>query len=157
MLADADYNFLNIDPDDPRILALDDGSLDEASNNIAEYCGWDLDADPTAGGGDGTGGNTGGIDALAAMGLTDTEVPDSIPGEMVPPDVVGVLDNGVAGVMIGSSAAAADILAVYEAIFGSGTEAGDSVSFSGSFDDRNWSVTVAPVDGVNTLVILVGF
>ncbi len=157
ILEDADYDFANIDQSDPRLFALADGSLDEAASNVAEYCGWDID-DPTAGGDTGsTGGPIGATDVFAALGMTDTEVPDSVPAELVPPDVVAVLDSGPAGVLVGSTAPLDTLVAQYEEVFGAGAEVVDGVTFQGTFDDRTWVVSVSVVDEGQVLIVIAGF
>ena len=142
MLAEADYQMLNIDPDDPRMAAFDDGSIDEAANNIAEFCGWDL-----------TSGFGGGDDP----GSSDDAIPDNIPAVLIPPDVEGVDDNGAAGLSITSSASFEDVVAYYEDLLGSPISTdGDTVTFKGTVDGSA-AVVLVQLTGDFVLVTLIVF
>jgi len=110
ILADADCQILNVDQNDPRLAAFDDGSLDEASENIADFCGWDFD--PQNGGSV----DVGGPDTSGGFG--DDEIPGSIPEAIVPPNIDGVNDNGAAGVNIASSSSFGDLVTFYTDVIG---------------------------------------
>ena len=126
LLEEADYQIINIDPEDERMAAFDDGSIDQATNNIAEYCGWDLDVL------DGSG-DLGGSGAAGNGEFGSDAMPDTIPEELVPPSVEGVNDNGVAGVNIVSSASFDELVGFYtDAIGDPDSEFGGTATFSGT-------------------------
>lgn len=146
ILSDADYQMLNIDLEDPRLEAFNDGSLEEAGNNIAAYCGWDLE----------TGGDAGGFDPGAGGGeFGGDDMPDSVPAALIPPSVTGVFDNGAAGVNIGSDTSFEDLLALYTDVLGEpDTEDDANATWSGDVDGSMVFVIVDDIGDMRVVTIL---
>jgi len=146
ILAEFDYNILAVPPDDPRLLGFDTPELQQAVDNIAAFCGLDLDdVDDTVDGQTGTGGLGGG------------ELPSDFPDGLVPPDLLSVTDNGIAGLLLLSSKPLAEINDFYEDIFGAGADSGENVLYMGSFDGKQWVVSVTADSTGQSLIVLVGF
>jgi hypothetical protein len=53
LLREANFNPVEIDPTDPRLAALEDGTLDRAADHIAAYCGFEIDTGDLGGSGAG--------------------------------------------------------------------------------------------------------
>ena len=148
LLAEADYQIVNIDPEDDRMAAFDDGSIDQAAENIAAWCGWELEALD--------GGDDGGDDGLVVVG--NDPIPEDLPEALVPPEVAGADDNGAAGLNIASSASIDEVLEYYEDLLGAPLSTdGDTVTFNGTVEGKTAVVIVQPITGGLVLVTLIVF
>ena len=151
LLEENDYNFFALATaaeDDPRFLALDDPKFQEASDRIAEYCGFDNDVPASSGGGSVPGGGGGAF---------SVDLPEDFPEDLVPPDsTIGFAGNVGFGdtVEFTSTATAEEVKSYYEGVLGDPTFA-DSESILWSSATRN--VTISGTDGaVTVIVILLG-
>lgn len=146
VLADADYDFTAIDPNDPRILALDDGSLDEAAANIAEYCGWEL-PDPANGDAGGSGDTS---------GFGDDEIPADVPEALIPPNVIGVIDIGAGIVNLLVDGSYEDTVAFYTNAIGEpqSTVTGSTI-YMGVVDGKSVQVIVDDTGDTGVVVNLI--
>ena len=139
-----------------RMAAFDDGSIDQAADNISAWCGWDLDALDGADDGADSGSEDGADDGLVVIG--NDPIPEDLPEALVPPEVAGVDDNGAAGLNIASSASIDDVLAYYEDLLGAPLSTdGDTVTFNGTVDGKTAVVIVPPITGGLVLVTLIVF
>ena len=149
VLAENDYDLFSIPPDDPRFLAFDAPEIEQASRNIALFCGIDPDEfDSAAGGVTDDGGIVGGI------GTAD--LPADFPQALLPPDLEGVDNNGAGGLFLSSSATFDDTYAYYQDLFGSpADEFEGSATFSGMIDGRQRIVNINANPGGLTLITII--
>lgn len=146
LLQEANFNPLEIDPTDPRLAALEDGSLDQAADNIAAYCGFEIDMGDAEDSGVGAGSSTEfGTDPLPAYMTED----------LVVPELIGVDDNGAAGLDLGTSLSFDNTVAYYEGLFGvAGVSDGGDVVINAQYDGATWFVLIQEIDAAQTLVTL---
>lgn len=146
VLAEADYDFTAVNPNDPRIVALGDGSLDEAAANIADYCGWDL---PDAGDGD-----TGGTGGTGGFG--NDEIPADVPEALIPPNVIGVNDIGAGILNLLVDASYEDTVAFYTNAIGEpqSTVTGSTI-YMGIVDGKSVQVIVDDTGSSGIVVNLI--
>jgi len=144
ILVDADFQALNIDPEDPRLAALDDGSLDAAIANIEAYCGSSFGGDDSNDGGAGGGGEFG-----------SDPLPEFMTAAITPPNILGVDDNGVAGLNIATSLGFEDTVSFFENALGATGVADDgSTTITGQFEGATWIVIVQGIDESTTLATI---
>ena len=139
LLEEYDWDFLAIPPDDERLTAFDDGGVEQASRNIAEYCGFDLD------------------DPAAASGFGSDPLPEAFPDEFVPPGTVEfVADQGVAGVIIGVDADFDDVVDHYVDLLGVERAPGvDSVILQGMYNGNTYVIVIS--EGTPVFVSVASF
>lgn len=150
VLEEYDYNFIAVGTNaanDPRFLALDDPKFQEASDRIADYCGFDT-SDPVGSTGGGSGGGS------VGGGAFSTDLPDDFPSRLVPPEsAVGAVVDAGFGLTIEftSTATADDMKAFYEDELGNPTFAdSESVLWTNATE----TVTINGTDGDLTIVII---
>ncbi len=145
IFAEYDYDLLSIPPDDPRFLAFQAPELEEASRNIAAYCGIDID-DVNAATDDG--GIVGGIGT--------SELPEDFPEALVPPGLEGLDNAGAGGVFISSSATFDEAYAFYQELLGDPADQSQgSATFSGVFEGQQRIVNITDnLDGSILITII---
>lgn len=151
LLADYEFNMFAIDPDDERFAAFEaqTDALDEASRNIAAYCGIDIDET---------------LDDPADSGTDDglsTELPEDFPEELIPPGFTEVYVNLGGSIVLGSDGDLEEVTSFYEDALGAsrlGTAA-DGFLLMGSSGGAEWTIIVADddTDQATTLVTLTSF
>lgn len=147
LLAEYEYDLMAIPPDDPRLTGMDTPELEQAANNVAAYCGIDIDA---SGGDDGA--PTGGAGAFL---VGDDELPEDFPEALIPPMLEGVSDNGAAGLLLGSSAPLEEVIAFYTDLLGDPSfEDSESATYSGQVDGQMLFVNVVLADDIVLVTIL---
>ena len=145
LLADYDYDFFAIAQEaenDPRLLAFEGDEIEQAANNIAAFCGFDVDATDDD---DVAGPPLGDIPDVMDEGL-----PAGFPEALVPPGVVSVESFDAAGlqsVNITSSAPFDELVEFYTGVLGAPL---------GVFDDGTGKVAafVAELDGSSVNISL---
>ncbi len=146
VLEEAGFEPSQIDPSDPRLAALEDGSLDEAAANIDEFCGFDIDG---AGSGD-SDSDTGG-----SLEFGNDPLPDDLAEDLVVPELIGVQDNGAAGLNLGTSLAFDDTVSFYEDAFGvAATTSGAEATINAPYGGATWLVFIQAIEDDLTLVTL---
>jgi hypothetical protein len=150
ILAEYEYDLFAIPPDDPRFTELDTPEITKASENIAAYCGIDLD---TVGNDGSTGSGTGSGSGAFIVG--DDELPADFPEALIPPSLEGVSDNGSAGLLLGSSAPFDEVVAFYVELLGDpSVEDAETATFSGQVDGQMVFVNVVLTDDYTIITIL---
>ncbi len=137
LLAEYEYDILAIPPEELTALeALDEDALATATQNIADFCGIDLEDSGT------DFGTVGGDD-----------LPDDFPEAMVPPAVRDGMENmGAAGFQFISDASFDEVVEYYTDLLGSdGLEAPDSRIIDGEYEGVQYVVTIV-LDGELLLV-----
>ena len=132
LLAEYDWQFLDIPLDDERFIGFDDGSIVAASERIAEYCGFE--PDPAAG-----------------SGIESDPVPDDFPEELLPPgEIVFVTDMGPGGVLFGMDGDFEEIVAFYgDLLDAEASPSGvDSVVFQATYNGTDYIIAIGMGDPV---------
>lgn len=157
LLADYNYDFFAIASEaenDPRLIAFDGDAVEQAANNIAAFCGIDVEppeSDP--------------VNPPPVVDVPDVMVdglPDGFPEALVPPGVESVesFDTpGLQSVSITSSAAFDDIVDFYTAVVGAplgifDDGSGQAAAFVAELDGA--SVNISITDEGDTRLVAIG-
>lgn len=137
-----DWNFAAIPEealDDSRLTRLDDEDINQAGENIEEYCGFEfIDAGPGAAPGPGAG------------PLPGAEIPEGFPSELIPPNgtVLASINVGSAvSVSWDVDSSLADLVAYYTDILGSPTATtGESALWVTTYEGSDTTVALQETD-----------
>ena len=150
LLAEYEYDFFRIAAEaenDPRFLAFDTDAIEQASNNIAAYCGFEIDPDS----------GSSEVPAPPPDDVPDVMTegfPDTFPEALVPPGVVSVesFDSpGLQSLVIMSEASFDEVVAFYTSVLGDplgvfDVATGRSAAFVAEYEGLNVNISITEGD-----------